>query len=322
MQSPRVNTTTKLRYTLSIYLALVFSAVFYMSYFYDGSSIANYLCKQQELSRVNDANIEVYSDKMLFGDPIQDVPEEINLNPTSNNEAGFLKTEMIRSVDDALILILTLSAWMMLIPRLNHIRYLSFIYLLLGLYLVSLSFFKGMNGGAMFSELATPAQATRWLPCFAVWILLFYRAKTDIQHHSSTLSTVKYLLIIAASLTFATHGYEAFMEHPKFKDLLYGAFEIISVSPSQTVAITLLKLIGIMDVFLAVAVIFYHSRWKWLLLWMSAWGFLTAISRPIASGDIGIDDAVLRIGNGAIPLIVYLIIHYHFQSQQKSYDQT
>jgi hypothetical protein len=271
---------------------------------------------------VNEVNVESYSDKILFGDPIQDVPEEINIDPTSDSEAGFLRAEKIRSVDNALILILTISAWMMLIPRLNGIRYLSFIYLFLGGYLVALSFYKGVNGGAIFSELAVPAHATRWMPCFAVWILLFYGAKTDIRHHSSALSAVKYLLIIAASLTFATHGYEAFMEHPKFKDLLYGAFGIISVSPSQTVAITLLKLIGIMDIFLAVAVIFYHSRWKWLLLWMSAWGFLTAISRPIAFGDLGLDDALLRIGNGAIPLIVYLLIRYYFQSQQQFHDQT
>ena len=318
MESPRVDTTTKLRYTLSLYLALVFSAVFYMSYFYDGSSISNYLCKQQELSRVNEANIMAYSDKTLFGDPIQDVPEDIILNETSDSEAGFLKAQTIRRLDKALILILTISAWMMLIPRLNRIRYLSFIYLLLGLYLVTLSFFKGINGGAMFSELAIPAHATRWLPCFALWILLFYQSKIK----PPILPTVKYLLIIAASLTFATHGYEAFMEHPKFKDLLYGAFEVISVSPSETVAIILLKLIGLMDIFLAATVILYHSRWKWLLLWMSAWGFLTAISRPIAFGDVGIDDAFLRIGNGAIPLIVYFLVRHHFQSQQKSYDQT
>lgn len=318
MKSPRADTTAKLRYALSLYLALVFSAVFYMSYFHDGSSISNYLCKQQELSRVNEANIEAYSDGVLFGDPIQDVPEDINLNPTSDSETGFLRTEMIRGVDNALILILTIAAWMMLIPRLNRSRYLSFIYLILGLYLVTLSFFKGINGGAMFSELAIPAQATRWLPCFALWILLVYQSKIQ----PSILSKVKYLLIIAASLTFATHGYEAFMEHPKFKDLLYGAFEVISVSPSETVAVILLKLIGIMDIFLATAVIFYHSRWKWLLLWMSAWGFLTAISRPIAFGEVGIDDAFLRIGNGAIPLIVYLLIRHHFKSKQKSYDQT
>jgi hypothetical protein len=318
MEDSKADTTAKLSYALSLYIALVFSVVFYMSYFYEGSSISNYLCKQQELSRVNDANVEAYSDKMLFGDPIQEVPEDINLSPTSGSEAGFVRTEMIHSVDNALILILTISAWLMLIPRLNRIRYLSFIYLLLGLYLVTLSFFTGMNGGAMFSDLAVPAHATRWLPCFAVWILLFFHTKTQ----PSILTAVKYLLIIAVSLTFATHGYEAFMEHPKFKDLLYGAFEVISIRPSETVAITLLKFIGIMDIFLAITVIFYHSRWKWLLLWMAAWGFLTACSRPIAFGDVGIDDAFLRIGNGAIPLIVYFLIRYHFQSQQKSYDQT
>ena len=145
---------------------------------------------------------------------------------------------------------------------------------------------------------------------------MFYQSKMQ----PSVLSVVKYLLLIAVSLTFATHGYEVFMEHPMFKDLLYGAFEIISISPSETIVVILLKLIGIMDVFLAISVIFYHSRWKWLLLWMSAWGFLTAISRPVAFGAAGLDDAFLRIGNGAIPLIVYFLNRDLNQSQQKSYD--
>ena len=168
----------------------------------------------------------------------------------------------------------------------------------------------------MFSELAVPAHATRWLPCFALGLLMFYPSKMQ----SSLLSVVKNLLIIAVSLTFATHGYEAFMEHPEFKDLLYGAFEIISISLSENIAIILLKLIGIMDVFLAIAVIFCHSRWKRLLLWMSAWGFITAISRPVAFGAVGLDDAFLRIGNGAIPLIVFFLVRALNQSQQKSND--
>jgi hypothetical protein len=313
MEDSKADTTAKLSYTLSLYLALVFSAVFYMSYFYDGSSISKYLCKQQELSRVHDADVMAYSDKMLYGDPTQEVPEDSDLNAASDSESGFLRTEIIRSIDDALILILTISAWLMLIPRLNRTRYLSFIFLILGMYLAALSVFKGMNGGAMFSELALPAHATRWLPCFAVWILLFYQSKEP-------LPIVKYTLIIAVSLTFATHGYEAFMEHPKFKDLLYGGFEIISFNPSETVIISLLKVIGLMDIFLAISVIFLHSRWNWLLLWMTAWGFLTAISRPIAFGDIGIDDAFLRIGNGLIPLIVYFLVRH--QSQQQSHENT
>jgi hypothetical protein len=318
MDYPHPVSTSKLRYTLLLYLALVFTAVFYMSYFYDGSSISKYLSKQLEVSRVNDANVVAYSDEILYGDPIQKAQKEINLNPTNDSEAGFVQTEAIHKIDDALVLILTLSAWLMLIPKLNRIRGLSFIYLFLGLYLVATSFSKGMNGGAAFSELAVPAHATRWLPCFGLFILLFNQSKAQ----TSILTAVKYLLIIATSLTFATHGYEAFMEHPKFKDLLYGAFEIISITPSDTVAIILLKMIGIMDIFLAITVIFCHSKWKRLLLWMSVWGFLTAISRPIAFGDIGIDDAILRIGNGAIPLIIYFIVSHHFKSKQKNYDQT
>lgn len=317
MDSPKQMIATRLRYTLSVYLALVLSSVFYMSYFFDGSSIATYLCKQLEIARVNDVNIEAYSDQLLYGDPIQKVQEGIDLSANADDETGFLQTEMIRSIDNALILTLTIFAWLMLIPKLNHIRSLSFIYVILGLYLAALAVFQGLNGGEIFSELSITAQATRWLPCLALWLLFFYRTTMQTPLFNSAI----YLLIIAASLTFATHGYEAFMEHPKFKDLLYGTLKIISISPSETLVITLLKVIGIMDILLAISVIFFHSKWKWLILWMAVWGFLTAVSRATAFGELGIDDALLRIGNGFIPLIVYLVIRF-FQTPHYSHDKS
>lgn len=316
MDSPQKMIAVKLRYTLSVYIALVFSSVFFMSYFFDGSSIASYLCKQLEIARVNDANIEAYSDQLLYGDPIQEVPEDIDLSATADDETGFLQTEMIRNIDAALILTLTICAWLMLIPKLNHIRYLSFIYVIFGSYLAALAIFQGLNGGEIFSELAMSAQATRWLPCFALWMLLFYR----VNMQTPIFNFAIYLLILACSLTFATHGYEAFMEHPKFKDLLYGSFEIISINPSETLVITLLKLIGIMDIVLAISVICFRYQYKWLFLWMSAWGFLTAISRTTAFGELGIDDTFLRFGNGFIPLIVYYLIRMT-QSQPNSHDK-
>lgn len=312
MNTPTSKTGVKLKYTLALYVAIVISSVFYMSYFYDGSSISKYICKQHELTRVKDANVTAYSDKTLYGDPINKVPDEIDLQATGDSETGFLKTETIRKIDDTVILIITILAWLMLIPQANRIPFSSFLYLFIGAYLLAISYYKSVNGGAMFTELAVPAHATRWLPCFALWILLL--SKTTASQNS-----VKYLLITAASLTFATHGYEAFMQHPHFRGLLYGAFEVISVNISETTATVLLRLIGVMDICLAIAVIFYHSKWKWLLLWMSIWGFLTAISRPIAFGFIGIDDAVLRIGNGLIPLIIYFLVRHRFKPKHYQY---
>ena len=100
------------------------------------------------------------------------------------------------------------------------------------------------------------------------------------------LVSITWLLVIAASLTFATHGYEAFMGHPAFRDLLYGAFESISVEISENSVFVLLKLIGIMDISLALIILF--TRKKGVFLWMAIWGGLAALSRPIAFGDVGL----------------------------------
>jgi len=290
----------KLRYFLGLIIAMMFIAIFSMSFFYQGTDISKFLCKKVELERVQEAKIEAYSDQVLFGDERESVPEDIDLTEFANAEQGFLTTEKIRKVDKILILALTITAWLMLIPVLQNTRLLSFVYLILGIYIICLSVCKGINGGAIFSELSVPAHATRWLPCIAMWIWLFYAEKN--------LKLVTCLLIVASALTFAAHGYEAFNEHPKFKDLLYGGMNLFSIPLSDPICIILLKMIGIKDLCLSVAVLFCLHRWRWVLLWMAFWGFLTALARPIAFGDVSYLDALLRVGNGAIPLLIYLLL--------------
>ena len=73
------------------------------------------------------------------------------------------------------------------------------------LYLAAVALFKGINGGAAFSELAIPASATRWGACLALFVWLWFDRKS-----SSGLKAVYIILILAVSLTFFAHGYEAF----------------------------------------------------------------------------------------------------------------
>lgn len=294
----------KLRYLLGLIIALTFTAIFSMSYFYDGSSIAKLLSKKGELERVQDSKIEAYSDQTLFGDERESVTEEVDLAESSDAEQGFIVSEKIRNIDNLVILISMIAVWLMLIPAIHNTRIFSFIYLALGLYLICLAVAIGINGGAKFSELSVAASASRWVPCIALWVWLYFSKKKTNAH----LKTVIYLLICASSLTFATHGYEAWNEHPKFKDLLYGGMDMFSIPLSESVCILLLKLIGIKDLLLAVAVLFCVYRWRWILLWMTFWGFLTALSRPIAFGDVSWLDALLRVGNGAIPLLIYFVL--------------
>lgn len=288
-----------LKYGLAVVTALVFTAIFAMSFFHEGTSISKYITKQNELERVKEVEVVAYSDMMLFGDEVIEVSEDVDLTEESGGEEGFMHSQHIRAIDKWVTFGLMAVAWLMLIPLLQRQRALSFVYLVMGAYIISLSLCKMLNGGSAYSDWAIPAHATRWLPCLALWLLLYTKPKDT----GDGFRVVRWMLVIAVSLTFVTHGVEAFMLHPGFKDLLIGGFESISVTLSNSVCEILLRMIGIMDVILAILVLFIQR--KSLFLWMAIWGGLTALSRPIAFGDILWAEALLRCGNCMVPLILF-----------------
>ena len=75
------------------------------------------------------------------------------------------------------------------------------------------------------------------------------------------------------------------------------------IGVTGTLANNLMYLIGIIDVIVAIFVLFYTLRL--VLIYASVWGFLTALARPIANDPIW--DFVERWSNWAAPLaLLYL----------------
>ena len=66
-------------------------------------------------------------------------------------------------------------------------------------------------------------------------------------------------------------------------------------------AATILLIIGIIDIILALIVLFRPVRH--LLLWMAFWGFWTALVRPLVGMPIW--DFIERFANWAAPLALY-----------------
>ena len=71
-----------------------------------------------------------------------------------------------------------------------------------------------------------------------------------------------------------------------------------AVGLSESIGSTLLPLIGIMDILVAFLALFWPL--KIVLIWASAWGFWTALLRPIAGQPVW--DFVERWANWAAPL--------------------
>lgn len=88
-------------------------------------------------------------------------------------------------------------------------------------------------------------------------------------------------------------------------------FTAIGISAES--AVQLMPIIGTMDLFLGLLILVKPIRG--VLLWMAAWGFITALARPI-SGD-PIWDFIERFANWAAPLA--LIFYYGWPQKVKDW---
>ncbi len=107
---------------------------------------------------------------------------------------------------------------------------------------------------------------------------------------------VEWLLRIGVAGEFVGHGLLAIGGK---KDWLDWIGQMLHVSAPT--ASTLLLLIGIFDV--TVALIALFKPVKPILLWAAAWGFWTALIRPLVG--VGWLDFIERSANWAAPLALY-----------------
>ncbi len=108
----------------------------------------------------------------------------------------------------------------------------------------------------------------------------------------------KWALRVAVAGEFFGHG--VFSLQQKQGWIKY--FETIGISADS--AMTLMPYIGIIDIALAILVLIRPVPLA--LLWMSLWGFWTALLRPIAGEPVW--DFIERFANWGAPLALLLMI--------------
>ncbi len=123
--------------------------------------------------------------------------------------------------------------------------------------------------------------------------------KTD-PNKTIDVKKIDWILRIAVFGTYLGHGVLALQLKPSFLTLIEGMSGI-----SGKLAENLLVSIGIIDIITAIFAIVYPFRL--LLIWATAWSFLTAIARPV-SGD-SVWDFVERWANVGAPLALLYIRH-------------
>jgi hypothetical protein len=111
------------------------------------------------------------------------------------------------------------------------------------------------------------------------------------------LRLVKIILRIGIFGTFLGHGVLALSVHPQWIPFL------TSVGISVEDAMTLMSLIGALDLVIATLVLFYP--FKIILLWAVFWTFLTALMRPFSGMEIW--PFIERFSFWAAPLALLLL---------------
>jgi len=109
--------------------------------------------------------------------------------------------------------------------------------------------------------------------------------------------TVEWILRIAVAGEFLGHG--VFALGQKASWVKY--FEAVGIAPDM--ALTLMPLIGMLDILVALIVLIRPINI--VILWAVFWAFLTALMRPISGSPIW--DFIERFANIGAPLALYYI---------------
>ncbi len=107
----------------------------------------------------------------------------------------------------------------------------------------------------------------------------------------------EWMLRIAVFGTFLGHGVFALLVKQSWIPYFTG------IGISESAAMTLLPLIGIMDI--VVAIIALVRPLKVVLIWATAWALVTALIRPITGDPIW--DFIERTANWAAPLALLML---------------
>ncbi|MGK0236907.1 MAG: hypothetical protein ACI92G_000363 [Candidatus Pelagisphaera sp.] len=111
------------------------------------------------------------------------------------------------------------------------------------------------------------------------------------------------LMRLAIAMVFVGHGIKALYADPRFIDYLLVTFRRIGVKVSEDQAVTLLLIIGTLDILLAAHLLFRKlDRNRGVLIWITAWGLITAFSRVTYGGIGNWHEVLIRSSHFLIPI--------------------
>lgn len=141
-----------------------------------------------------------------------------------------------------------------------------------------------MIRATLWAELTLAEDAVRYVAPLALAILIHRPLSTGsgeltgdaIARGIPSARVAVGLLLIAASATFAAHGYKALMCYGPFTDLiLLSDLQWTHFHFSQATVEQILVVIGVID--LLIAFLLIVTRWRTVALYMAVWGIVAAL---------------------------------------------
>jgi hypothetical protein len=121
--------------------------------------------------------------------------------------------------------------------------------------------------------------------------------------------TALFILKLTTAMTFLGHGIQAIASYSTFLDYILVFLQTTGLHPSEEQGRTLLIMIGTIDIFLAHHLLFFKTpRIRWVLIYMMAWGCITAFARVVHAGAGGWSDVAIRSAHFLIPLLIYRMV--------------
>ncbi len=304
----------KLRKILGLILVIGLIGALKPIVFNDNSSVVRFLAHQDEITTHQDEAVADYMNQQLFAEE-SPTPSPAVRSPEVDEEAQQRKLETWRKVDHIVGIALLVGVLLIFTP-IGNSRWMLLPLLATTAWLILQALADQQLGGKLFSELSLFAHATRWgLPLILAWLIWSpNRQEDEIPSQQNATPIWTRIARICCATTFAAHGWEAFQANPPFVDLIAGTANLINWQISPAAIETTLKVIGCVDFVVALGLLFkLHPS---ILLFMSVWGFATALSRPISMGHETWFLFAERAANFGLPLVLYLFLKGRFNSSQ------
>jgi hypothetical protein len=168
-----------------------------------------------------------------------------------------------------------------------------------------------MMRAAVFAELSLPEHAVRFVAPLALAVCSGFGAAK--YSSSSRAGFALVMLMVAASFTFAAHGYKAYACYAPFIDLiLLSDMQWTDIGFTQAAVERKLVVIGVLDILVALVLLVFRSRAA--AFYMVVWGLVTAASRMTALGLDAWPETWIRIANGGVPLAI--LIHWSWNRRR------